>query len=201
MRGAEYSIEWCKMKSSMEEKDRVVLVDDFGNALANHDGRISTMHKIEAHRLGSLHRATSVFIFNSRNELLLQKRAEGKYHSPGKWTNTCCTHPYPGEIPLICAQRRLGEEMGLSAKLTEAFSFSYTAYVGNGLIEKEFDHVFLGLSNQNPSPDPTEVSDWMWENLEALEQKLLINPEKYSPWLRKCFNEVVRAKTGNLMIR
>ena len=179
----------------MEEKDRVVLVDNCGNALINFDGKISTMYKTDAHRLGSLHRAISVFIFNSRNELLLQKRAEGKYHSPGKWTNTCCTHPYPGEIPLICAQRRLGEEMGLLAELTEAFSFSYRADVGNGLIENEFDHVFLGVSNQNPSPDPTEVSDWMWETLGALEHKLLVSPERYSPWLRKCFKEVVRLKT------
>jgi isopentenyl-diphosphate delta-isomerase len=184
----------------MQEKDSVVLVDSSGNTLFNHDGTLSTMHKMEAHRHGSLHRAISVFIFNNRNELLLQKRAQGKYHSPGKWTNTCCTHPYPGEIPIICAQRRLSEEMGLAARLTEAFSFSYKADVGNGLIENEFDHVFMGVSNQNPRPDPAEVSDWMWETLESLEQKLLVSPESYSAWLRKCFREVVRFKTRNSVI-
>ena len=113
---------------------------------------LSTMGKIEAHRCGLLHRAISVFIFNDRDELLLQRRAAGKYHSPNRWTNTCCTHPLPGETPFASAQRRLNEEMGLGATLTEVFTFSYQADVGNGLIENEFDHVFFGVSNHESGP-------------------------------------------------
>ena len=178
----------------MKWLNSVVLVDECGRDLFDKDGRLSTMEKIEAHRLGLLHSAVSVFIFNDRNELLLQKRAVSKYHSPEKWTNTCCTHPSPGETPIMSARRRLSEEMGLVATLTEVFTFSYKADVGNGCIENEFDHVFLGVSNQNPIPNPAEVSGWTWVAVEELEQELIENPEKYSPWLRQCFSEVVKYK-------
>jgi isopentenyl-diphosphate delta-isomerase len=178
----------------MEQKDSVVLVDEYGHDLFNQDGRLSTMEKIEAHRYGLLHRAVSVFIFNDRNELLLQKRAVDKYHSPEKWTNTCCTHPSPGESPLIAAQRRLSEEMGLVVTLTEAFTFLYQADVGNSLTENEFDHIFVGVSNQNPNPNPAEVSDWNWVTIEELKQELIRNPKEYSPWLRQCFSKVINYK-------
>jgi isopentenyl-diphosphate delta-isomerase len=143
----------------MEHRDSVILVDKHGRDLFNRYGDVSTIGKMEAHGRGLLHRAISMFIFNDRNELLLQRRAAGKYHSPGKWSNTCCTHPLPGEAPWNAALRRLSEEMGLVATLTEVFTFSYRADVGNGFIENEFDHVFFGISNQDPDPDPTEVSD------------------------------------------
>jgi len=178
----------------MRQLNSVVLVDKYGRHLFAQDGRPSTMEKVEAHRRGLLHSAVSVFIFNNRNELLLQKRAVSKYHSPGKWTNTCCTHPSPGETPIMCARRRLSEEMGLVVELAEAFTFSYKADVGNGLVENEFDHVFLGLSNQNPNPDPVELSDWTWVPIEELSQDLVRNPNKYSPWIRQCFGEVVKYK-------
>ena len=178
----------------MEQRDFVVLVDEYGHDMFNQDGRLSTAEKIEAHRRGLLHRAVSVFVFNDRNELLLQKRAVDKYHSPDKWTNTCCTHPSPGETPLKTAQRRLSEEMGLVATLTEAFTFSYKADVGNGLTENEFDHIFFGVSNQNPNPNHAEVSDWNWATIEGIEQELIRNPKEYSTWLRQCFNEVVKHK-------
>lgn len=178
----------------MEQRDSVVLVDEYGHDLFNQDGKVSTMEKIEAHRYGLLHRAVSVFIFNDRNELLLQKRAVDKYHSPGKWTNTCCTHPYPGESPLIAARRRLSEEMGLVATLTEIFTFLYQADVGNGLTENEFDHIFFGISNQNPTPNHAEVSDWNWVTIEELKQEITKNPEEYSPWLRQCFSKVINYK-------
>ena len=178
----------------MEQRDSVVLVDEYGHDLFNQDGRLSTMEKVEAHRRGLLHRAVSIFVFNDRNELLLQRRAVDKYHSPGKWANTCCTHPLPGETPLITAQHRLSEEMGLVATLTEAFTFSYQADVGNGLTENEFDHIFIGVSNQNPNPNPAEVSDWNWVTVEELEQELIKNPRKYVPWLRQSFNEVIKYK-------
>ncbi|MFC1957267.1 isopentenyl-diphosphate Delta-isomerase [Chloroflexota bacterium] len=178
----------------MEQLGSVILVDESGHDLVNQDGELSTMEKMEAHRRGLLHRAVSVFVFNDKNELLLQRRAVAKYHSPEKWANTCCTHPSPGETPLMAAQRRLSEEMGLVATLTEAFVFSYQADVGNGLTENEFDHVFFGALNQNPDPDPAEVSDWKWIAIEELEQELIRKPERYSPWLRKCFNEMVNSK-------
>ncbi len=183
---------------SMKQLSTVVLVDEGGHDLSDQDGRLSTMEKIEAHRRGLLHSAVSVFIFNDRNEILLQKRAVSKYHSPEKWTNTCCTHPSPGETPIASARRRLSEEMGLVATLTEVFTFSYKADVGNGLIENEFVHVFLGVSNQNPSPDHAEVSDWAWVSIEEIEQQLIRNPERYSPWLRQSFSEVIKYKLQEL---
>ena len=175
----------------MEQRDSVVLVDEYGHDLFNQDGRLSTMEKIEAHRYGLLHRAVSVFILNDRNELLLQKRAADKYHSPGKWTNTCCTHPSPGESPLIAARRRLCEEMGLAVTLTETFTFVYKADVGNQLIEYEFDHVFFGLSNCNPTPNFIEVSDWAWVNIDKLKDEISCYPDKYTIWLRQCFEKLV----------
>jgi isopentenyl-diphosphate delta-isomerase len=184
----------------MEQRNLVVLVDEYGCNLFKDDGRLYTCEKIEAHRRGLLHRAVSVFIFNDRNELLLQRRAAGKYHSPSKWTNTCCTHPLPEEIPLMTAQRRLIEEMGLVATLTEIFTFSYQTDVGGGLIENEFDHVFFGVSNQNPDPDPAEVSDWDWVTIENLEKELIRNPGEYSPWLRQCLSEVVNHRLRNVRI-
>ena len=180
----------------MEIKDKVVLVDINGHDLTNQEGQVSTMGKIEAHLRGLLHRAVSVFIFNDNFELLLQKRASDKYHSPNMWSNTCCTHPLPGEAPLITAQRRLNEEMHLRTSLTEVFTFLYKADVGNGLIENEFDHVFFGASNNSPNPDPDEVSDWNWITIEELKQELLINPTKFSPWLRRCFNRVSSVSRG-----
>jgi isopentenyl-diphosphate delta-isomerase len=182
--------------------DSVVLVDKYGCDILNLDGELSIMGKIEAHYRGLLHRAISVFVFNDRNELLLQKRAASKYHSPNKWTNTCCTHPLPGETPFVSAQRRLSEEMGIFTPLTEVFTFVYRADVGNGLIENEFDHVFFGTSNQNPDPNPAEVSDWGWVTIEELEQELIRDAPNYSPWLRLCFSEVVhhmsrKPKCGN----
>lgn len=177
---------------NIKQLNNVVLVDEYGRNLLDKYGMLSTMDKIEAHRRGLLHSAVSVFIFNDRNEVLLQKRAVSKYHSPEKWSNTCCTHPLPGESPITSARRRLREEMGLAATLTEAFKFSYNVDVGDGLIENEFDHVFFGVSNQNPSPSPAEVSNWTWMRIKELEKELIRNPEKYSSWLRQCFGEVIR---------
>jgi isopentenyl-diphosphate Delta-isomerase len=175
----------------MEQRDLVVLVDARGRDIPSRDSQISTIEKIEAHHRGLLHRAVSVFIFNDRNELLLQKRAANKYHSAEKWSNTCCTHPVPGENPLATAYRRLKEEMGLQTELTEAFTFTYRADVGSGLTENEFDHVLWGISTVNPKPDPSEVADWRWITLPKLQKELAENPQKYTPWLRLCFNKIM----------
>lgn len=173
-------------------KDMVVLVDERGKDLLNSDGQLSIVEKMEAHRRGLLHRAVSVFIFNNSGDILLQQRASNKYHSPGKWSNTCCTHPLPGETALAAAARRLHQEMGLTTMLSEAFAFRYKVTMDNGLIEHEFDHVFFGRSNQNPCPDPAEVSMWDWVPAAKLEQELVTNPEEYSLWLPFCFDQAIK---------
>ena len=178
----------------MDQTDAVVLVDEHGGALTDPDGTPRTMAKIEAHRQGRLHLAVSVFIFNSRDELLLQKRAAHKYHSADKWTNTCCTHPHPGETPLATARRRLYEEMGMRCRLFEAFTFLYRAEVGNGLVENEFDHVFMGFSDRDPRPDPSEVGDWKWVSLEKLKLEIARHPAAFSPWIVCCFDRVVECE-------
>jgi isopentenyl-diphosphate Delta-isomerase len=172
----------------------VVLVDEQGNNRFDKNNKLMVMEKTEAHRLGLLHKAISVFIFNDRNEVLLQKRAVEKYHSPGKWTNACCTHPRPNESPLKAAERRLQEEMGLVTRLSEVFSFTYKADVGNGLIEHEFDYVFIGKSNQDPHPDPLEVASWKWVAIATLTHELRRDPLAYTPWLNDSFAGVLEYK-------
>lgn len=144
-----------------EQHELLVLVDE-------HDRAIGTMDKLEAHRSGRLHRAFSVFVFDSKGQLLMQRRAEGKYHSGGQWSNTCCGHPRPGEHVTDAAWRRLGEEMGISCTLRPQFDFTYKADVGNGLTEHEFDHVFFGFTDIEPQPDPNEASEWRWVEPAAL---------------------------------
>ncbi len=164
----------------MEEK--VILVDVEDNA-------IGEMNKMEAHELGILHRAFSVFILNSKGELLLQQRALSKYHSPGLWTNTCCSHQRSGEHSLSAAHRRLKEEMGVQSDLKEAFSFLYKADMGNGLTEHELDHVIIGVCDQEPIINLEEVTDWKWVNLDDLKLDLAHSPEKYTAWFNIVFDQ------------
>jgi isopentenyl-diphosphate Delta-isomerase len=138
------------------------------------DNERGTASKLEAHRKGLLHRAFSVFVFNSKGELLLQKRATSKYHSGGLWSNTCCSHPLPGESPAMGAHRRLREEMGFMCMLHYAFSFVYRAELDNDLIE----------------PNPQEVSDYKWISMNELEKQLKENPSAYTTWLRIVFDRV-----------
>ncbi len=174
--------------------DTVVLVDELGHDVLDSNGRLATMEKAKVHRLGLLHRAVSVFIFNDVNEFLLQKRSGNKYHYPNKWSNTCCAHSFPQEVPLVTAQRRLGEEMGLHVALNEVGALSYRLDAGNGIIENEFDHVFFGFSNQDPRPDWAEVSDWRWVPIEAIESELARVPQKYSFWFGYIFRWLSRHK-------
>lgn len=157
------------------EIERVIVVDSI-------DREIGVAEKLEAHQLGLLHRACSVVLFNDRGEILLQQRSSEKYHSGGLWTNTCCTHPRPGENPLDAATRRLVEEMSIMANLTPEFTFQYRADVGSGLIEHEIDHVFVGRSNSNPDPDPQEVQNWRWATLESVRADLVGRPRAYTSW-------------------
>jgi isopentenyl-diphosphate delta-isomerase len=142
------------------------------------------MEKLEAHEKGALHRALSVLIINSKKEILLQRRALGKYHSPGLWTNTCCSHPYPGEDPNEAAKRRLQEEMGMSSELTFLFKFQYKCDFENGLIEHELDHVFIGQTDDTPHLNTDEAMAFQWMSIENLEQDMLSYPENYTFWFK-----------------
>ena len=155
------------------------------------DEPIGTMEKMGAHRKAVLHRAFSVFIFNTKGELLLQKRASHKYHSPLLWTNTVCSHPRQGEKTIEAAHRRIVEEMGMDCEFSEAFSFLYNADVGQGLTEHEFDHVFIGTSDIVPIINPDEVAKWKYVDLKFLEADIVNNPDKYTVWFKIAFAEVI----------
>lgn len=151
---------------------------------------LGTMPKLEAHQKGLLHRAFSVFLFNSKGQLLLQQRALDKYHSAGLWSNTCCSHPSPGESTMDAANRRLKEEMGMSCSLRPVFSFVYKAIFNNGLIEHEFDHVFFGESDVLPVINKEEVNDWRYISLEELRVEIQEYPSRFSEWLKDCLDKV-----------
>ena len=148
------------------------------------DQVIGKMEKLEAHEKGVLHRAFSVFLFNSNNELLLQQRAATKYHCPLLWTNTCCSHPRENESNLEAANRRLSEEMGMSASLSHAFHFIYQAEFSNGLIEHELDHVFIGNSDVNPIINTEEVNDFKFVSCDWIMNDMKAHPDDYTPWFK-----------------
>jgi isopentenyl-diphosphate delta-isomerase len=170
----------------MNTNEYVVLVD-------KDDQVVGTMEKMEAHFKGELHRAFSVFVFNTKGELLLQQRARHKYHSGGKWTNTCCSHPRPGEDTFAAANRRLKEEMNMYSTLQYTFSFTYCAAVEDGIIENEYDHVFFGITDQTPTPNPAEVEAYKYMDLADLEVDLQNNPNEYTEWFKICFERVKSA--------
>lgn len=160
----------------------VILVDE-------KDREIGTMEKMEAHVTGSLHRAFSIFIFNSKHELLLQKRAAGKYHSNGLWTNTCCSHPKPDENLEESASKRLQEEMGMDVTVKPIFSFIYKAALDNNLIEHELDHVLIGYSDSDPTINTEEVSDYKWAGLDIIKKEMELYPESFTFWFQKLMIE------------
>ena len=164
--------------------DQVVLVNE-------EDEAIGLMPKLEAHQKGLLHRAFSVFIFNSKGEMLLQRRAFGKYHSEGLWSNTCCSHPLPDEPTYEGAARRLREEMGIETELHFVYAFQYHAAFDNGLTEHEYDHVFWGYSDDIPQINPEEVSEYKYLSLENIEADLKQNPAHYTEWFKICFKEAI----------
>lgn len=163
--------------------DQVVLVNE-------DDVEVGLMPKLEAHQKGVLHRAFSVFIFNSEGEMLLQQRAFGKYHSEGLWSNTCCSHPLPDESTHDGAIRRLQQEMGIEAELQFLFTFQYHVNLENGLAENELDHVFWGISDAVPEINTLEVSNYKYIRMEDLKADLIKNPESYTEWLKICISEV-----------
>lgn len=163
--------------------EKVILVNELDEA-------IGEMEKMEAHEKGILHRAFSVFIFNDKNELLLQKRASSKYHSGGLWSNSCCSHPRSGEHVVDAGMRRLSEELGFSVPLTSSFSFIYEARLENDLIEHELDHVLIGRYSNEPLMNPDEVEDWKYMGLNELALDMKQQPELYTIWFQIIFERV-----------
>ena len=160
--------------------EKVILVDE-------NDNQVGVMPKLEAHQKGLLHRAFSIFIFNRKYELLLQKRASSKYHSGGLWTNTCCSHPREGEETLDAANRRLIEEMGIETSLRKVHDFIYKAELDNNLTEHEFDHVFYGIYNEDPIINKDEADDFKWIDMDSLNEDIKTNGNNYTIWFKIAF--------------
>lgn len=163
------------------EEEKVILVN-------SNDEPIGLMPKMEAHEKAVLHRAFSVFVVNDKNELMLQQRALEKYHSPGLWTNTCCSHQRDGEGNIEAGLRRLAEEMGFTTPLEYLFNFIYKAPFDNGLTEHELDHVMLGRYEGDPVINPEEVASWKWMNIEEINSDLKNNPDSYTVWFAIIFD-------------
>jgi isopentenyl-diphosphate delta-isomerase len=162
--------------------EKVVLVD-------KHDNAIGTMEKMEAHHRGALHRAFSVLLFNAEGKVLLQKRSRNKYHSAGLWTNTCCSHPQPGEQMDDATKRRLREEMGIDADPKFAYKFIYKTQLEGELIEHEYDYVFVGKFNGEPVINKAEVEDWKYADLNWLRKDISENPDHYTFWFKLIIND------------
>ncbi|MFH2090918.1 MAG: isopentenyl-diphosphate Delta-isomerase [Pseudomonadota bacterium] len=166
--------------------DQVVLVD-------TNDNECGTMGKHDAHLKGKLHRAFSIVIVNKKKyQMLLQKRALGKYHSPGLWTNACCSHPMPGEDLLVAAKRRLAEEMGFVCELNKIFDFIYKVKLESPYTEYEYDHVFLGEYAHDPDPDPYEAADWKWMDIAVLSEQIKHDSQRYTFWFKLIIEKMIQ---------
>ena len=163
-------------------EEQVILVNEY-------DEQIGLMPKMEAHEKAVLHRAFSVFVFNTKNELMLQQRAAHKYHSPLLWTNTCCSHQRDGESNIEAGTRRLKEEMGFTTDLKETTSFIYKAPFDNGLTEHELDHIMLGYYENEPIINKQEVEDWKWMPLEDVKHDINVHQEQYTAWFKIIFEK------------
>jgi isopentenyl-diphosphate Delta-isomerase len=159
-----------------DEFEQVIVVDEADQPLSDGD-------KWRIHQSGLLHRAFSIFVFNSAGECLIQQRAAGKYHSAGKWANSCCGHPRPGEATEVAARRRLEEEVGLSTDLTFGFKSRYVAYLDNDMIENEIPYLYFGSTDAAPRLNPGEVQAVRWVTLEALAEDLSAAPDDFAAWL------------------
>jgi isopentenyl-diphosphate delta-isomerase len=163
-------------------EEKVILVNE-------KDEQIGLMAKMEAHEKALLHRAFSVFILNSKNEIMLQQRAAHKYHSPLLWTNTTCSHQREGETNLQAGSRRLMEEMGIKTELKELFWFIYKAPFDNGLTEHELDHVMIGYYDGEPDINTEEAENWKWMGIDAVKEDMKANPDIYTVWFKIIFEE------------
>ncbi|MDR3559219.1 MAG: isopentenyl-diphosphate Delta-isomerase [Candidatus Pacebacteria bacterium] len=169
--------------------EEIILVDE-------NDKQVGTGEKMDVHQKGLLHRCFSIVIFNSEGEMLLQKRATGKYHAGGLWTNACCSHPRPGKDIKNEAEERLFSEMGLRSDLCEIFSFVYRAEFENGLVEHEFDHVFQGKFDGEPRINPEEASGWRWVSVSDLKKEIEASSEKFTPWFRLIVKRMTHGLIG-----
>lgn len=174
----------------MSNNQQVILVDE-------NDNVTGSMEKMDAHRKGVLHRAFSVFIFNSKSEMLIQQRAIFKYHSGGLWSNACCSHPNPGEETKPAAERRLEEEMGIRTPLRKIFDFTYAASFENGLTENEFDHVFTGTYDGIIKANPEEVNDYCFKPIKELGELIIMEPGNYTEWFKIAFPKIERWYSEN----
>lgn len=163
-------------------KQQLILVNE-------NDEEIGYGEKMPVHQNAQLHRAFSIFVMNSKNQLLLQRRALHKYHSGGLWANTCCSHPLKGEKEEETIHQRLQEEMGFDCELSPLFKFIYRAELDNGLTEYEYDHVYLGQFEGDPNPNPEEVCDYRWFDLEELKIDIVENQHNYTYWVKKAFDQ------------
>ena len=166
--------------------EQVILVDE-------QDNEIGLMEKMEAHRKGLLHRAFSVFVLNSKGDLMIHQRALHKYHSGGLWTNTCCSHPRKGETVEQAAHRRLMEEMGFDCPIEKQFDFIYRAELDSGLTEHEFDHLFIGRYEEDPNINPDEVASWKWMAVDDVKEDIEVHPELYTEWFKIIFDRFIEA--------
>ncbi len=173
----------------MKLEEYVVLVDE-------KDNKIGIEEKLQAHKDGLLHRAFSIFVFNSKGELLLQQRAKEKYHCGSLWTNTVCSHPRDNETYEKAVHRRLVEEMGFDCELEKRFCFIYKAKFDNGLTEHEYDCVFVGKYDKEPIPNPFEVMDYKWISIENLKKDVEKNPTHYTPWIK-----IILEKSNELKLK
>ncbi len=162
----------------------LILVDE-------NDNQLGLMEKIEAHEKGLLHRAFSVFLFNSKGEMLIHQRAFSKYHSGGLWTNACCSHPRDQEKTIDAAHRRLEEEMGFDCEIKEVFHFTYKSALDNGLTEHELDHVYIGEYEGEINPNPEEVESYKYISITDLTKDIQENPQGYTEWFKICLEEVL----------
>lgn len=165
-------------------KEMIILVDD-------NDREVGTIEKMKAHVEGKLHRAFSIFVFNNKGEMMLQRRALHKYHSGGLWTNTCCSHPNAGEALGEAVHRRLVQEMGFDCELKEVKSFLYHAQLDNNLIEHELDHIFVGYYDNEPKINKEEVEEWVWISFDELKKDIKNHPEKFTYWFKVAMDEVL----------
>ncbi len=173
--------------------EQVILVD-------TQDNEMGTMEKMKAHELGLLHRAFSIFIFNTKGELLLQQRAFDKYHSGGLWTNTCCSHPRPQENIAAAAHRRLQEEMGFDTDINHAFSFIYKVGLDHGLTEHEYDHVFTGIFENEIVPNKDEIASYCYKNIETISLEMEAQPHQFTEWFKIVFHQVVKVHLDSTKI-
>ncbi|EKE83433.1 isopentenyl-diphosphate Delta-isomerase [Idiomarina xiamenensis] len=176
------------MLKSNEDTNRnnVVLVDNSGNFIGIKD-------KLQAHIDGDLHSAFSVFVFNKKSELLLQRRASNKYHSGGLWSNTCCSHPFPNENTTAAGKRRLQEEMGFQCEIAEIHTKIYNVPCSNGLIENEYNKVFIGRFDGTPEINDEEVEDWRWISVNQLLKDMKTSRDEYTSWFPVLLEDVIAA--------